>query len=128
MLETIAFDFDGVIHKYRNGWQDGSIYDEPDMVIVDAIKKLMETGRYAIIIMSTREPSRIISWVCKHGLFPCEIIPKGVTMWHDPNTVGVTDRKLPAVMYIDDRAFRYNSSAYSMSDQLLSAMSFHLNK
>ena len=35
--KTIVFDFDGVIHKYSKGWQDGSIYDEP----VEGIKDLI---------------------------------------------------------------------------------------
>lgn len=29
MKKSIAIDFDGVIHDYNNGWQNGKIYGKP---------------------------------------------------------------------------------------------------
>ena len=40
MRKNIVFDFDGVIHKYSKGWQDGSIYDEPVEGIAKVINAL----------------------------------------------------------------------------------------
>ena len=44
MGKTIVFDFDGVIHKYSKGWQDGSIYDEPTPGVSAVIEKLHNKG------------------------------------------------------------------------------------
>ena len=70
--KTVVFDFDGVIHKYSKGWQDGSIYDEPVEGIKDIIDKLRQSG-YKVVVVSTRTAKReglkaVISWLNKYHI------------------------------------------------------------
>lgn len=112
---TVAFDFDGVIHKYREGWKDGSIYDESNRDIVELMKYLCDWGA-PCVIMSTRNPEQIKEWWDKQDFgIEAEVLkPKKGTVF-DPdeifytnNTViGITNMKIPAQLYIDDRAYRY---------------------
>ena len=96
MKKTLAIDFDGVIHKYSLGWQDGAIYDPPMAGCKEALEELSKD--YRIIIFSTRASTQkgdIWSWLRKHGLM--EYIS------------GVTDRKPIAWLLVDDRALRFES-------------------
>jgi len=55
---TIAFDFDNVIHKYRNSWGNGEIYDELERSVLLQIRDLLNMGHY-VFILSTRSRFKI---------------------------------------------------------------------
>lgn len=69
---------------------------------------LLQKLEIPIFICSTREPIQIINWWNKQG-FWCEAISisNDKTFWNDLKYIGVTNRKLPAQLYIDDRAYKY---------------------
>lgn len=126
--KTIAIDFDGVIHAYGKGWQDGAIYDKPIRDAFESIKTLMDAG-YSVFIFSTRKPKQIKRWVqswimesdyevngmggdptewvsAKYG-YTCKVIPWYKKFWNERRVLGITRRKLAAHVYVDDRALKF---------------------
>ena len=95
-MNTVVFDFDGVIHSYRSGWKGvNAIPDPPVNGIREVIEELRSKG-YEVVIVSTRSSS-------EEGLHAIED-------WLDYYGI-VVDRiekiKPPALVYIDDRAIRF---------------------
>src|SRR6266540_4074984 len=114
-MKTIAVDFDGVIHAYSRGWQDGSIYDEPMPGAFDALRTLME--RYAVFIHTTRNAEQVARWINdQQGPPVCYGSADRIEFWNTQGVLLVTDRKLPAVAYIDDRAIRFESWPQTLDD------------
>lgn len=112
---TIAVDFDGVIHAYSKGWSDGSIYDDPVPGSLYALERLMKSD--SVFIHTTRNPNQVARWieeVTQHHIECTTRLPRSwwgqrKTFWNKRGILLVTDRKFPAVIYIDDRAHRFET-------------------
>lgn len=90
----LAIDFDGVIHRYRLGFHDGSIYDEPVAGAKQTLERLHKD--WWLYIYTTRASSSVSrqaigAWLRKHSIPFDEVVAS----------------KPRAFAYIDDRAIRF---------------------
>ena len=102
---TLAIDFDGVIHNHNLGFHDGTIYGNPIDGAIDAIELISK--KYDIIIFTCKaNPNRplingkngtelVWEWLKKHNI--------------DTYIKDVTYNKPNALFYIDDKAISFNS-------------------
>ena len=109
MKPILALDFDGVIHLYRRGWQDGEIYD--DMTTGFAVWAIDANRYWHLVIHSSRcatEQGRVAirAWLAKQlsGKLHADEVHGFVDMFDLQAT------KPPARLTIDDRALTFNGS------------------
>lgn len=86
-MKTICLDFDGVMNTY-DGWKGEHELFEPRPGLAEFLGRLKDAG-FEVAVNSTRPAEMILAWLGRHGL-------GGLVKT-------VTDRKPPAVAYLDDR-------------------------
>ena len=107
MKKTIVFDFDGVIHSYKSGWQGyDSIPDEPVLGIKEVIDSLRNLD-YEVVIVSTRSAYPVgkiamEKWLAKYNI----VVDK------------ISDIKPPALVYIDDRAITFDGNTDGLVEKI----------
>lgn len=99
---TVAIDFDGVFNTY-SGWTGQFADYEPLPGIEDFLKKLRGLG-YNILIYSVRKAAYIDEWLRKYNLR--EYISF------------ITNEKLPAAVYVDDRGLKFNGDFEETLEQI----------
>ncbi len=112
IANTIAIDFDGVIHKNSKGFHDGTIYDDPVPGTKEALEFLSQD--YNLVIYSCKDDytrplvngksgARLVwEWLEKHDL--------------DKYIYSVTRMKPRAKFYIDDNAIRFEDWNQTLVD------------
>jgi len=102
VARTISIDFDGVIHRYSRGFQGvDNAYDPPMNGAIEALTELKSKG-YILKILSSRPKEVIKPWLEKYGI--------------DHLITEVSNHKIPAIIYIDDRGFHFKGWESAMQE------------
>lgn len=94
--QTICLDFDGVLHSYTSGW-NGPVPTDPPTEGAQAFVFALRDHGYDVVIQTTRANTAqglmaTVEWLKVHGF---------------PDNLDVTHEKVPALLYVDDRGYRF---------------------
>ena len=110
---AVIFDFDGVLHSYKSGWQGiANIPDAPVEGVVDEIAYLREHG-WKVIVVSSRCREQegidaIKAWLLKYGIAVDDVLAV----------------KPPHKVVVDDRAICFNGYAAGLASKVMSFKSW----
>lgn len=115
---SIAVDFDGVINSYTSGWTKED--DIPDPPVAGAFEWLAEMSKsFSVIIHSARLTPRrgvhalprasMYNWFLEHGMSK-EVLHE-LTFW-------TSEGKPTALIYIDDRGYRFTGKNFPTKDEI----------
>lgn len=103
----ICLDFDGVIHTYEDGWQNGIIYGDVTVGFFDWVEEAAEEFKLVVYSSRSSDPDNlkvmhdwlVQKWVRHH-------LNKGTERGYFP--LEFTAEKPPAFITIDDRCIQFH--------------------
>lgn len=114
---TICVDFDGVIHSYASGWLGADVLpDPPNAGAIEWLRSML--SKFDVTILTTRGQypegrEAVTRWLIAHGLRP-----------EEAQRILVTNEKCAALVYIDDRAIRFEGK-FPTADEIHQARPWH---
>ncbi|MFD5565909.1 hypothetical protein [Kitasatospora griseola] len=106
--QAVGVDFDLTVVLHNQGWQDGRIYGEPIPGALEALRTLL--GLRAVFIVTARHRKfhqPIADWLRSHGFDAVVDEDPDRCYWTNRHVLLVTNKKLGAACYIDDRAIAF---------------------
>lgn len=115
---TVALDFDGVIHSYERGWQGGRIYGTVIPGAAEGIRTIMD-AEAAFVFTAREDLAAVAQWIEKETGIPTRVDDpyEAHTFWNDREVLLVTNRKLPARVYLDDRGVTFGKGGWAQALQ-----------
>ena len=109
---TICIDFDGVIHESNKGFYNGKCYGNPINRTYEALKEL--SGNYSLVIYTCKaNPDRPLI----DGKNGVELVWEWLEKHNMANYIDdVVFGKPHALVYIDDKAIRFDSWEKALDD------------
>lgn len=108
---TLCIDFDGVIHSYEKGWQDGAIYGEVTAGFFEWVERVRSQFKLVIYSSRSKDDAGVTAmslWL--HEKRNAWITAGGKRDPVEPLEIEFAYEKPAAWLTIDDRCIRFDGS------------------
>lgn len=107
--QTVAVDFDGVLHSYTTPWKNPeTIPDPPVPGAIEWLKSLFPKFNVVVFTARAQTPAgkaAVREWLAREGIYHGEPLE-------------VSYEKKPAIVYVDDRGYRFTGANWPSIDEI----------